>query len=187
LAEFERIKKDHAKALRMRAARAVLGFSVMRVYKKGTGKQIMPLLAGIPIDEIGKFENQDQFTTWFEYWLELLAEEILKLNSDNNKIHPGYKWGHSTKLLTLYIRELVINTRCFADSIVNNISPFLFSPIDSVAINRLIDHGYDFLFLRIKEIDTAEQFYIVQDLLGKEAGIVDVPRIWFDDNWGDWQ
>ncbi|MBN1568336.1 MAG: hypothetical protein JXA73_10860 [Acidobacteria bacterium] len=187
MAEFERIKKDHAKAVRMRAARIVLGPSVMRVYRKGTGKQIMPILARISIDEIAKVGNQKQFKAWFEYWLEVLAKEILRLNSTNDRIHPGYKWGHSTKILTLYIRELVINTRYFKDPIVDTIVPFLYSPIDSVVINRLLDLGCDFGFLRIKDIDTPEKFYSIQDLLDKPAKAVGAPRIWFDDNWGDRQ
>jgi len=147
----------------------------------------MPVLVNIPIDEIVGFDNQDEFKTWFEYWLKILAKEILRQNSNNEKIHPGYKWGHSTKILILYIRELVINTRYFPDATVNRISGLLYVPIDSVVINRLKNLGYHLPFLKIKEIDTAIKFYSVQDLLGKAAASKGVPRIWFDDNWGDRQ
>jgi len=42
-------------------------------------------------------------------------------------------------------------------------------------------------FKAIKEIDTTEKFYDVQELLGEAAAKVGVPRVWFDDNWGDRQ
>lgn len=36
----------------------------------------------------------------------------------------------------------------------------------------------------IKEIDSAEKFFGVQDSLGEAAKKARVPRIWFDDIWG---
>ena len=42
----------------------------------------------------------------------------------------GYKWGHATKILTLYIREFVLNSRYFTDAQVQAILPWLYVPID---------------------------------------------------------
>jgi hypothetical protein len=52
-------------------------------------------------------------------------------------------------------------------------------------MGRLRKLGMKLAFDRIREIDTAERFFGVQQQLGEAARKVDVPRVWFDDNWGD--
>jgi len=183
--EFERIKRDHQKALRQRGARVVLGASVTRVFEKGTKAHLLPFLTEIFIDEIAALKSQEEFRVWFEHWLDILALEIKKLNHNNNRIHPGYKWGHATKILTLYIREIILNSRYFTDAQVQAVAPWLYIPIDNIARQHLVELGYPLPFKSIKEIDTPEKFYGVQDLLGQVAARVGVPRIWFDDIWGD--
>jgi hypothetical protein len=116
-----------------------------------------------------------------------VAEVIKRLNGENPKIFPGYLWGHSTKVLTLYVREIVLNSRYFTDRQVEQMSCWLYTPIDSIIIKRLLDRGAQLSFRSIKQIDTAEKFYSVQELLGEAAAQVGVPRVWFDDNWGDRQ
>jgi hypothetical protein len=78
-------------------------------------------------------------------------------------------------------------SRYFTDADAARISPWLYSPIDRVVIDRLRKlHGL-LPFRQIKGINTPEKFYLVQDLLGQAAAKVGVPRVWFDDNWGDRQ
>jgi hypothetical protein len=80
-------------------------------------------------------------------------------------------------------------SRYFTDADAARISPWLYSPIDRVVIDRLRKlHGpLPFRLQQIKDIDESEKFYLVQDLLGQAAAKVGVPRVWFDDNWGDRQ
>jgi hypothetical protein len=185
--EFHRIKADHRQALVKRATSVVLEGSVLRVYRAGTKKQLIPILNAIPYDEIPLLQNQEDFRQWFEYHLDILAEEIHKKNADNHKINPGYKWGHATKILTLQVREIVLNSRYFSDETVQRISPWLYVPIDSVVIKRLKQVGVRPKFSRINQIDSAENFYFVQEALETAAHIIGVPRVWFDDVWGDRQ
>lgn len=185
--EFERIRHNHRQAIRHRAARVILFASVIRVFESGTKDRLLPILAAIPIDEIATLNDESQFKLWFEGQLNILAQEIKRCNPNNTRIYPGYKWGHATKLLTLYIREMVLNSRYFPDSVVRRVSPWLYVPIDSVGMKRLRQLGSHLPFARIKEIDSPEKFYTVQDLLGQAARRVDVPRVWFDDNWGERQ
>jgi len=185
--EFERIKMDHQKALRQRGARVVLFASVTRVFQKGTKGHLLTMLAEIPVDEIATLKGQEEFRAWFEHCLDILAQEIKRLNPQNSRIHPGYKWGHATKILTLYIREIVLNSRYFTDAQVQAVAPWLYIPIDNIARRRLAELGYRLPFTSIKEIDIPDKFYGVQDLLGQTAAKVGVPRIWFDDIWGDRQ
>ena len=185
--EFERIKLHHREALKATAARVVLGSSVIRVFEKGTKKKMIPVLARISIGELYKLRNQRQFKLWFVKELNKVAVAVRKTNRTNCRIYPGYKWGHSTKVLTLYIREMVLKSRHFNDSQVKRISSWLYIPIDSIAIKRLRKLGVKLPFNNIKGICTSKMFFDTQDILAKAALKANVPPIWFDDNWGDRQ
>lgn len=185
--EFQRISLIHRMALRKRAARIVLGSSVTKVFAKGTKKQLLPILDDVSIDEIAEVRNQWQFNGWFEAQLDIVAQAVKNPNDQNERVNPGYKWGHATKVLTLHIRELVLDSRYFDDATVQRVSPWLYTPIDSIVLNRLRTVGCAVPFRAIKDIDSAEKFYGLQDFLGRAAACVGIPRVWFDDNWGDRQ
>ena len=185
--EFERIKLNHHDALKATAARVVLGSSVIRVFEKGTKKKLMTVLSRIKVAKLSKIRNQGEFKLWFEKELNKVAVTVRKTNRANRRIYPGYKWGHSTKILTLYIREMVLKSRFFDDNQVKHITNWLYIPIDSIAIKRLRKLGVKLPFNNIKEISTAKMFYGTQEILAKAATKTNVPRIWFDDNWGDRQ
>ncbi len=185
--EFERIKNAHKISLRRTAARVVLGASVMRVFQKGTKDSLFPFLSKIEIDPLKEIKNQDHFKLWFQRELSKLAKLINIGNYNNKRIQPGYKWGHGAKVLTLYVRELVLNSRYFYDHEVNRIQEWLYVPIDSIVINRLRKLDIALPFDRIKDIDTAEKFFDIQDKLHDAAKKIGVPKIWFDDNWGNRQ
>lgn len=82
---------------------------------------------------------------------------------------------------------LVLSSRYFFDTDAAKVSAFLYVPIDSVVINRLRKLGVRQPFTKIKEIDTREKFYAVQEALASAALNHRIPRVWFDDNWGDRQ
>lgn len=185
--EFQRISLMHRLALRKRAARIVLGPSVTRVFAKGTKKELLQILDDISIDEIVRVRNQEQFKAWFRAHLDRVARVVKRLNHHNERVTPGYKWGHATKVLILWIREVVLNSRYFDDATVKRVSPWLYAPIDSIVLNRLRTVGCTVPFQAIKDIDSAEKFYGLQELLGQAADRVGIPRVWFDDNWGDRQ
>lgn len=185
--EFERIQDHHRTAIRMAAARTILGASVIRVFEKGTKQRLLPLLVDIPVDGITNLSDKFEFKAWFEEQLDLVAKEIRIANPNNSRIHPGYKWGHSAKVLNLFICQVVLGSRYFSDSEVCHIRPWLYIPIDGIVIERLRKMGLRLPFTKIKEIDSPEDFHLVQDQLERAAIEVGVPRIWFDDVWGDRQ
>jgi hypothetical protein len=185
--EFKRIKIEHDLALKRTAARVVLGPSVMRVFVKGTRDALMPVLSGINLDQLHQISNQEAFSNWLDIQLSKVTKVVERLNSGNTRIFPGAKWGHSAKITALFIRDLVLSSRYFDDIESQRISYFLHVPIDGIVIDRLENCGVDLPFSKIKEIDTRLKFYAVQDVLTKAAKEVGVPRVWFDDNWGDRQ
>jgi len=185
--EYERINTNHKKAIQIRLARIAIGSSVGRVFQKDTVREIWPILTEINLDAIKKVGSQAQYKKWFERQLSKLATKIKKTNPNNKRIYPGYKWGHATKILNLFLRDIILHSRYFAEKDADKIQYFLYVPVDSIVINRLTKLGEQLPFKRIKEIDTQEKFYCVQDILGRAAKKAGAPRIWFDDNWGDRQ
>ncbi len=186
--EFHRLKAEHRNALRNTAARAVTGPSVMRVYKSGTKEALMPILADkIDIDALPHVRNQDAFSHWYDAQLVLVARAINQCNNGNTRISPGVKWGHSTKVLSLFVRDLVLKSDYFSHQQVRKIAGFLHAPIDSIVMRRLRKLNVSLPFSKIKDIDTRKKFYDVQTTLSFAAARAGIPRVWFDDNWGDRQ
>lgn len=179
--KFEDIKQDHKKALRETAACVVLGSSVIRVFRAGTKSEIQPILENIDIDVLRTIKNETQFKSWFNKCLAHIVKIINDTNRGNNRIGNGY--GHATKILTLYVREMVLNRRYFTDKEVRRIQKWLYTPIDGEAMKAIRKVGEELRFNRIKDIDK-RSFYQLQKRLGEVAAKVGVPRIWFDDVWG---
>jgi len=185
--EFFRLKKRHREAIRTRLARLTIGSSVGRVLKKDSKEQIWPILKRIPVDKIMQLRNEQDYKKWFEKQLNRLAQKIDETNRGNTRIYPGHKWGHATKILCLYLRDIVVHREYFHQNFRESIKNWLYCPIDSEVMCALKRCGVNLQFKKIKDIDTPEKFYSVQNMLGQAANKIGVPRIWFDDNWGDRQ
>ena len=185
--EYRRIAAAHKAATRWFTARSCIPASVTRVFAAGTKVVLVPLLAHLPVDELSTLADQAAYRAWFTRQLDLVADEILRLNSPSTRphIHPGYKWGHATKVLALYVRDLVLFSRYFSDQDAQRIAFWLYCPVDSVVMKRLRELGEKPGVFQISGIDSPERFWRIQDLLGAAAARVGVPRVWFDDNWGD--
>lgn len=185
--EYLRIAAAHHVATRWFTARSCIPASVTRVFAAGTKVVLVPMLARLPVDELPNLTNESAYRAWFTRQLDLVADSILRINSPATRpsIHPGYKWGHATKVLALYVRDLVLFSRYFSDGDVARIAPWLYCPVDSVVMKRLRELGEQPGVYQISGIDSAQRFWRIQDLLGAAAAPVGVPRVWFDDNWGD--
>ncbi len=185
--KYNCIKRDHKKAIRRRLARITIGSSVGRVLRKGSKEKIWPVLERIPVNEILRLRSQQDYKRWFEKQLNILAVKIHKTNKGNTRIYPGYKWGHATKILCLYLHDIVVHREYFPQDCAGKVKYWLYCPIDSVVMNALKRCGVTLEFRKIKEIDKEKKFYHIQDMLGQAAKRKGVPRVWFDDNWGDRQ
>lgn len=186
--EFRRLKNEHREALRNTVARSVTGPSVMRVYKGGTKQALMPVLAEqIEIDALTEIRDQSAFSDWYDAQLNYVVRAITPLNDGNTRIFPGVRWGHATKILSLFVRDLVLRSDYFSHTNAKRISPFLHVPIDSIVMKRLRELGVAMPFSKIRDIDKRAKFYAVQEILIPAARKAGIPRVWFDDNWGDRQ
>jgi len=181
--EFERIARGHRDAHRARAARSVLGPSVVRVFAAGTKPGLQARLEQIPVDDLKTIVDAEGFRVWYEKQLQSVAIEIRKRNATRARILPGIKWGHSGKVLSLFLRDLVEHCRYFTDAESGRIVPWLHVPVDSLVMKRLKRCGVALPVQQIKKIATAKQFYAIQDCLEEAAQRAGIPRVWFDDNW----
>jgi hypothetical protein len=165
-------------------ARAVTGPSVIRVFEKGTTNDLLPVLLGLPIDAMTQMDNRTEFEAWFETQLQHVAKAISKRNATNKRVQPGLKWGHAAKVLSLYLRDVVLHSRFFLDKDADRIATWLFVPVDSRVMERLTQLGVRLPFAKIKDIATRNDFYFIQDILAEscEAGTA---RVIFDDVWAD--
>ncbi|WP_416761910.1 hypothetical protein ACNI65_06530 [Roseateles sp. So40a] len=182
--EFARLKRDHTKALQSNAARVILGSSVVRVFAKGSKADMLSLLSTISLASLRSVESEADFKQWFVEHTATLERCLAEKNANNERVHPGLRWGHCTKVLALFARQIVNSPGLFDQAALSKIEPWLYVPVDSIVMNRLRQCGVRPSFSRIKEISTAEEFFEVQNLLGEVASGAGVPRIWFDDNWG---
>jgi len=133
--EFQRIREDHKKAIQKRLARITIGSSVGRVFQENTVHKIWPVLEKIDLDAMKKIKSQEQYREWFEKQLNILAAKIKKTNPNNKRIYPGYKWGHATKILCLFLNDIVVHRDFFNSATANRLINFLYAPIDSVVRN----------------------------------------------------
>jgi hypothetical protein len=182
--EYRRISEHHWQAERNFFARVVLPSSVVRVFRAGTRPKLLDALVTAEIDNLNSVTSQAQFKQFFESQLCRLARVISRTNAGNPRVYPGYKWGHGTKILCLFLRDTVLHSHYFSEDRANRLSRYLYAPIDNIVISRLKELGYETPFTSIREIDSPEKFYGVQDDLRNAARSVGVPRVWFDDNWG---
>lgn len=137
LKEYQRIKKDHKKAIQIRAARVVIGPSVGRVFVPGSTKKIWPVLRDMDLNGLAGINTQEKYKKWFEGKLKDFAKIIRETNPNNTKIHPGYKWGHATKILCLFLNDMVVHRDYFDAKTANRLIYFLYAPIDGIVIKRL--------------------------------------------------
>lgn len=184
--EFRRIGSDHRSAVLKFTARSALPPSVTRVFKAGTKDALVALLGGLPMDEVLGLPDEPAFRRWFDHQLDQVAEVIRERNPPRSRpgIHPGYKWGHGTKVLALFVRDVVLRSRYFSDAEVMRIEPWLCCPIDGIVIRRLRTVGARSHVSQIRGIDSAGVFWALQDRLESAAAEAGVPRVWFDDVWG---
>jgi len=184
--EYRRIALEHHEAVVRTIARASIPGSVSRVFAAGTKEVLVRLIPTLDLDSLPTLADDSDFRSWFLTGLDEVADAIHRLSPKHQKpgIYPGYKWGHATKVWSLFLRDLVILSRHLTPEDANRIEPWLYCPVDGIVIRKLravgVDPGVDL----IKDLDE-QRFWAIQGRLGDAARVVGVPRVWFDDVWSD--
>jgi hypothetical protein len=185
--EYARVRDVHSRSLVRFTVRSALPASVIRGMAPGTKAALTARLEHIPVDELLSIEAEPAYRGWFEAQLDPLGRIIRRLSPPNVKprLYPGYKWGHAAKVLSLFVRDLVLRSRYFRDEDADRIAPMLCCPIDGVVLKRLKQIGVGVGVERIYQVDSKRLYWSIQDQLEAAARSVSVPRVWFDDVWGD--
>ena len=185
VAKFQRLDRRKKDAVVERTAKVVLGPSVVRVFKSKTSEDLFRALKSLDLDELRSCTTQERFDDFFFYALRKVDAAILEKNGNNSRVGDGHKWGHAAKVLCLYLRDLVLYTRYFDDEDALRLQNLLYMPVDSVVMKHLRACGVRITPQRIKEIDSEEQFRAIQTLFAEAARRAHVPKILFDDVWGE--
>lgn len=182
--EFLRRQRRARLAMRHWAARTATGASVIRVFAQRTRPSLLAQLVRLPVDQLSALHSKKRFERWYELQLHKVARTLQKTNRQNARVQPGLEWGHGTKILSIYLRSLVLHSRYFPDRVVARAMPWLFVPVDSLLIRKLKGCGVRPPYRRIREMASRRDFYFVQDLLAERCP-PGVSRVVFDDTWAD--
>ena len=180
--EFRRLETRHNSNLVVeRTAFVALGPSLIRAFKKGTKRDVIPALLKIDLNRFAKCKSREEFRPFFEDELKKVYH-ALALKPENIEKHGnGLKWGHATKILCIYLRDLVLYSRYFDEETAKRLESLLYNPIDRVVMDRLRDLGVDPGASGIKDIDTADKFWRLQRILDEAAKLANTIQIRFDD------
>lgn len=181
--QFRQIKVRMEKTAVKRTALITLGPSLIRVFEKKTKKDLRKALESVQIKKLRDIKNESDFKNFYVNNLNRIKKAVLKRNAKNKKLGNGLKWGHCTKVLSIFLREIVLRSRIFPDADVKRLEPFLYAPLDSKVLRRLRNCGLPKVPRRINELGTASQFWRLQESIKKAASPADLFAVNLDDIW----
>ena len=183
--KFRQIKKQRQRkdAAIKRTALVTLGASLIRVFKEKTKHDILDALISVPIEDLRKINNESEFRAFYKHQLNRIEKAVLRKNARNRTLGKGLKWGHCTKILSIFIREVVLRSRICSNKEVKRLVPFLYVPLDSKVLRKLRDCELSEVPRRIKDLSTAGQFWNLQELIGRAAKEAGTFAIYLDDVW----
>lgn len=183
--EYRKIGKKHRELDIKRTAMVTLAPSVIRVFNQGTRSGLIECLKDIPIEEMREIKTEQSFKIFYCKQLDRVVKVVEKSNLKNLRLGRGLMWGHCTKVLSIYLYELVLRTRLFSTAQVKVLTPLLYVPLDSILLKRLRNCGMTNLPQKIKALSKKRQFWEIQDFLKKAAKKAGIPAIYFNDVWAD--
>jgi hypothetical protein len=186
LAKYMQIKIAHNDCVIEKIASAILGPSIIRVFKKNTKDDIINVLKRISIDDVKKvMESRNLFKKWFL----TTSLKVSKVLQSSNMDAGSKRWAHATKITSIYLRDLIC--RCARDLTKREyarIEKMLYVPLDKIVLKRLnklcstCDHRFK-IPKSMSELKEKKQFFHIQDCLYYHASKIGIPAIWFDDIW----
>ncbi len=123
--EYGRIDEHHWDAERHFFARVVLPSSVMRVFYPDTREHVLKVLSRTNVEALRSIRSQEKYRTYFKKQLDRVARVISKTNRGNSRLCPGHKWGHGTKILCLFLRDMVLHSRYLPERTAERVSRYL--------------------------------------------------------------
>lgn len=177
------LAKTDRNATVLRVAKIVTGASVVRVFDKGTARRLVDALVLLDLEKFAQCKTDEEFDKFFFLSLDQIDEAIDKRSRRNDLLGEGRKWGHASKVLCLFLRDLVLYSRYFRDDEVRRLQNLLYMPLDSVVMKHLRSCGVSIKARQIKDISSCDEFQEIQRIFTVAAKHANVPRILFDNVW----
>ncbi len=168
------------KSIVVRQAKTCIGPSTWRTLAAETNDDVAPALKQIDLKKLVACRKPAEFRKFF-------CEELKRVDralARKNKTVKGRKWGYGTKILSLFLRGMVLHTRYFDYKVVERLTPLLYVPVDRIVLNNLRKAELDTRCRAIKDM-SQETFWQIQEWLAEAASNVGVPSIIFDDVWSN--
>lgn len=164
-----------------RIAKIILGSSVIRVFRAGTKLRLLSYLITFDVDSVANVLSQEDFNQWHMHNVNNVFQVITEDGNYENIPEEGLRWGHSTKILNLFLGHLIFYSNYFQDFLnVEEAKKFLHVPLDSKAFEVLRDNDVEDVPTRIKWL-TSESYYRLQNEIRNAAAEYDLPPIYFDE------
>lgn len=184
--KYEKIKIKHDEIVLQKIASVTLGPSVIRVFKKGTKKDITKVLQRISFDDMKRAcKSKNGFKRWFIK----KSQKVDGILRTRRHMKGSKRWAHATKITSLYLRALLCQGgKKFTKNEYNRVEKMLYMPLDSIILAKMKElcKGYNCgieIPNSMSGLKTEQQFFDIQEYLRSHADEVAVPAIWFDDIW----
>jgi hypothetical protein len=89
--KYIELKAHEREAMLHRRANAIWGPSVVRVFRKGTKKDIEPVLLKLDLNQLERCQKQGRFDAFFYAALSKVDKAILLKNRNNSNVAAGHK------------------------------------------------------------------------------------------------
>lgn len=186
--EYKKIKNKHDDTVVQKTALIVLGSSIIRVFKRGTKKDIVKVLQRISIDDMKRAcKSKNRFKKWFIQKSQRV-DRVLRPRKRMPK-KESRRWAHATKITSLYLRDLLCQcSKKFTKTSYDHIEKMLYMPLDGIVLAALKKLCKEYkcgieIPNSMSGLNKKQQFFDIQDCLRCHADKVGVPAIWFDDIW----
>lgn len=189
---LKEIKANHNdKNTREKSAKVVLGPSVLLPFGKGTKDEIRKVLSKITIIGLKKYKTQAGFKEMFYKQATKIAKILRKgiIIKKNKKSCLG---AHAPKILSLYLRDLLVSSRgSITRKEFNRVEKLLYVPIDGKIIKKLNKLEFTLFKKKKKKIEAMVGITEIKTFFETQKAIaryikklrINMPRVWFDDVW----
>jgi hypothetical protein len=167
--------------VKIRIAKIILGSSVIRVFVKGSKTTLLTCLSTMDLKPLQKIQTQKEFDNWHLRQVDIIYRLLKNKKNVKRLSTDGLKWGHSSKVINLFIGHLVFYSSYFnASKRLEKLKFFLHVPLDKKVFDALrlcnIPHVPSSIKLLTKKI-----YYELQHVIYEEAHKNKLPALYFDE------
>lgn len=172
----------YRKLTKQRVGKIILGSSVIRVFVKGTRDALLSCLDKIPAENVIYLQTQKEYDQWHYRQVKKVYTCLRQQRGNVSRIgnNAGLEYGHSTKIVNLFMGHLVFYSPYFKKKDIKTISSFLHVPLDKKVFDALRACNMQAVPRSIKKVDK-KTYYKIQGEIRESAKNYNLPPLYFDE------